>query len=69
MDDAQAEGSGYGSINTGPLFAQNVKAKRRAAGHICHHCSLIIHLRKEVKISKSSIGIEIGIYPTPVKKL
>lgn len=49
MDDAQAEGSGYGSINTGPLFAQNVKAKRRAAGHICHHCSLIIHLRKEVK--------------------
>lgn len=70
MDDAQAKGSSYGSINAGPLFAQNVEAKWRAAGYIRHHCGLIIHLRKEVKkITKNSIRIEVGIYPPPAKNI
>ncbi len=56
MDDAQAERSGYGGINAGPLFAQNIKAQRRAAGHIRHHRTLIIHLRTEdTKIRKGSV--------------
>ncbi len=57
MDDAQAERSGNGGINAGPLFAQNVKAQRRAAGHIRHHRGLIIHLGRteETKIRKSSV--------------
>ncbi len=63
MDDAQAERSGYGGINAGPLFAQNVKAQRRAAGHIRHHRTLIIHLRTEdTKIRKSSVLLGEKIY-------
>lgn len=46
VDNPQTEGSSDGSVNTGPLFPQNVKAKRCTLRHICHHCPLVKDLAR-----------------------
>lgn len=46
VDDSQAESSSDGSVHTGPLFCQDLKAKRCTLSHICHHGTLVENLEQ-----------------------